>query len=217
MREHGLKRIAIVDWDVHHGNSTQHAFYSDPRVLFISIHQDNRYPPNSGPKEERGEGAGAGFNINVPLPPGCGGPVYAAVFDRIVEPALMAFAPELILVSCGFDAGAYDPLASQMLCGADFRRMTQCITRVAAAKCSGKAVFVHEGGYSPQHVPYLGHGVIEELYTAATGTTCPVSVEDPFAAAIVTYGGNDKVHPHQEAAIQSVCDLIDFEKLKGGA
>ena len=112
--EKGLNRIAFVDWDVHHGNGTQSAFYGDSRALTISIHQDNCFPPDSGHVHERGEGDGQGFNINIPLPPGSGVGAYEAAFDQIVIPALDAFQPELIIVPSGFDAGAYDPLGRML-------------------------------------------------------------------------------------------------------
>ncbi|MCG8441031.1 MAG: class II histone deacetylase, partial [Caulobacterales bacterium] len=103
----GLSRVAMVDWDVHHGNGAEAAFWSRPDVLTISVHQDLCFPPDSGQREKRGEGAGLGYNINAPLPPGSGVGAYQAVFDRIVLPALRAFRPDFILVPSGFDGGAF--------------------------------------------------------------------------------------------------------------
>jgi acetoin utilization deacetylase AcuC-like enzyme len=111
----GLSRVAIVDWDVHHGNGTEHAFYADPTVLTISVHQDNNYPPSSGALADTGSGTGRGYNINIPLPPGSGVGAYVATFERVVGPALAAFRPELILIASGLDANAMDPLASMMM------------------------------------------------------------------------------------------------------
>ena len=111
----GVKRVAIVDYDVHHGNGTQEAFYGDGTVLFVSVHEDSLYPLHSGLAEETGEGEGESFTVNCPLPPGSGVGAYLAVLDRVVDPCLEAFEPELILVSSGFDAGALDPLGHMML------------------------------------------------------------------------------------------------------
>ena len=111
----GLSRVAVVDWDVHHGNGTEHAFYSDPNVLTISIHQDNNFPPGSGAITDTGSGAGEGFNINVPLPAGSGVGAYVATFEKVVAPALRNFGPELVIIASGLDASAMDPLASMMM------------------------------------------------------------------------------------------------------
>eukprot|EP00898_Chlorokybus_atmophyticus_P008662 jgi/Chlat1/8798/Chrsp90S00888 len=101
----GVQKIAIVDWDVHHGNGTQQAFYDNEQTLFISLHQDRHYPMESGGVEETGSGAGEGYTINVPLPAGSGHAAYIHAFREIIVPALEAFEPQLLLVSCGFDAG----------------------------------------------------------------------------------------------------------------
>jgi acetoin utilization deacetylase AcuC-like enzyme len=121
MAAHGVERIAVVDFDVHHGNGTQQIFYDDPRVLFLSIHQDGNYPTHSGAVTETGSGAGDGYTINVPLPPGSGSGAYRAAFDRVVRPALDAYKPQLVLVSAGFDAGYMDPLGHMMCSSEDFR------------------------------------------------------------------------------------------------
>ena len=106
----GIERVATVDWDVHHGNGTESAYYDDPNVLTISLHQDNLFPPDSGALADNGEGEGAGSNINVPLPPGSGGGAYLAAMDQVVGPALERFKPEIIVVPCGFDASAHGSL-----------------------------------------------------------------------------------------------------------
>jgi acetoin utilization deacetylase AcuC-like enzyme len=110
-----IDRVAIVDWDVHHGNGTQDILYSDPSVLTISLHQDQFYPPDTGAIEEGGEGEGRGYNINLPVPPGSGHGTYLAAMERVVRPALYAFRPDLIFIACGLDAAANDPLG-RMLC-----------------------------------------------------------------------------------------------------
>ncbi|HKG25144.1 MAG TPA: hypothetical protein VKB09_05805, partial [Thermomicrobiales bacterium] len=109
-RRHGLERVLIVDWDVHHGNGTQVAFYTDPSVLFVSLHQDRLYPPGFGDLDQIGEGAGTGYNVNLPLPAGSGDATYQAAFTRIVVPIACEFRPDLVLVSAGQDASANDQL-----------------------------------------------------------------------------------------------------------
>ncbi|GBF95693.1 class II histone deacetylase [Raphidocelis subcapitata] len=143
---YGLERVAVVDFDVHHGNGTQSIFYDDPKVLTISLHQDSNYPIGSGPITDTGAGAGAGFCINAPLPPGSGGGAYRAAFDRIVLPALDAYRPQLIFVSAGFDASAMDPLASQMLVADDYAYFGRALAGAAAKHCPGRVVAMHEGG-----------------------------------------------------------------------
>ena len=196
----GLARVAIVDWDVHHGNGTEHAFYDDPTVLTISIHQDNNYPPGSGAITDTGSGAGKGYNINVPLPPGSGVGAYVATFERVVTPALTAFRPELILIASGLDASAMDPLASMMMTSDGYRKLTRTVLAVAGAVCGGRVVACHEGGYSPAYVPYCGLAVIEELAGVRTG------LEDPLLPLLAGFGGQ-AIQPHQEAVIDEAAKL----------
>ena len=190
----GLKRVAVVDWDVHHGNGTEHAFYDDPSVLTISIHQDNNYPPGLGGIGDTGSGAGVGYNINVPLPPGSGVGAYVATFERVVVPALRNFRPELILIASGLDASAMDPLASMMMTSDGYRRLTQLMLGVAGEVCGGRLVACHEGGYSPAYVPYCGLAIIEEMAGVRTG------LEDPLLELLAGMGGQD-LQPHQAAVI----------------
>ena len=117
----GLERIAIVDWDVHHGNGTESIFYDDPSVLFVSLHQDDLYPADRGDTEDRGAGEGLGTTVNIPLPAGTGDKGYLYAFDEIVGPALEAFDPELLLVSAGQDAAASDPLGRMSVTTEGFR------------------------------------------------------------------------------------------------
>jgi acetoin utilization deacetylase AcuC-like enzyme len=196
----GLSRVAIVDWDVHHGNGTEHAFYSDPTVLTISIHQDNNYPPGSGAITDTGAGAGTGYNINVPLPAGSGVGAYVAAVEHVVAPALMAFRPELILVASGLDASAMDPLASMMMTSEGYRKLTQILLAVARDVCAGRLVACHEGGYSPAYVPYCGLAIIEELAGIRTG------LEDPLLRILAAFGGQD-LQPHQDAVVREAAKL----------
>ncbi|MEO0380661.1 MAG: class II histone deacetylase [Pseudomonadota bacterium] len=156
-------RVAVLDWDVHHGNGTESIFYDRADVLTVSLHQEGNYPHDSGHLEDRGTGDGEGFNFNLPLPAGTGHIGYLHAINRVVIPAIEAFKPDLIIVACGFDAAAPDPLAS-MLCMADtFREMTLKIKTLAERLCNGKLVLAHEGGYSEVYVPFCGHATIEAL------------------------------------------------------
>ena len=168
MKQFGLKRVAVVDWDVHHGNGTQEIFYSDPNVLTISIHQDQLFPPQSGYVADKGTGAGEGFAINVPLPAGSGNGAYMEALREIVFPALKKFAPEIILVCCGFDAAMTDPLGRMIVTASGYREMTRELMAIAGEICGGKIVMTHEGGYSPTYVPFCGLAVIETLAGATT-------------------------------------------------
>ncbi|HXL78675.1 MAG TPA: class II histone deacetylase [Candidatus Eisenbacteria bacterium] len=196
----GLSRVAIVDWDVHHGNGTEHAFYSDPTVLTLSIHQDNNYPPASGAISDTGDGAGRGYNINVPLPPGSGVGAYAATFERVVAPALRAFRPDLILIASGLDASAMDPLASMMMTSEGYRTLTRMVLAVARDVCGGRLVACHEGGYSPAYVPYCGLAIIEELAGIRTG------LDDPLLGLLAGFGGQE-IQPHQEVVVEQAAKL----------
>ena len=141
-RSRGLERVAIVDWDVHHGNGTQEMFWREPGVLYLSTHQFPFYP-GTGNIDEIGEGPGKGYTVNVPLVAGGGDAVYASAFERVVLPVLEAYAPELVLVSAGFDAAARDPLAQMEVSPEAFGWMAR-----AVATAGGKRVaLVLEGGY----------------------------------------------------------------------
>jgi acetoin utilization deacetylase AcuC-like enzyme len=208
----GLDRVAIVDWDVHHGNGTEQAFYSDPTVLTISVHQDNNYPPDSGAAGDTGSGAGKGFNINVPLPAGSGVGAYVAAFDRVVAPALRAFDPELILIASGLDASAMDPLASMMMTSDGYRQLAKTVLEVASDVCGGRLVACHEGGYSPAYVPYCGLAILEEMAGVRT------ELADPLLELLSRFGGQD-LQPHQDAVIREVEKLVEGVRVpsKGGS
>jgi acetoin utilization deacetylase AcuC-like enzyme len=158
-----LGRVAVIDWDVHHGNGTEAIFLDRADVLTISLHQERVYPAHTGTADVQGTGAGLGYNINIPLPAATGHVGYLHAMDRIVVPALERFRPDVVIVACGFDASAFDPLA-RMLCSADtFRQMTRRVMEAADRLCGGRVVMVHEGGYSEAYVPFCGHAVIETL------------------------------------------------------
>ncbi len=169
------QRVAVLDWDVHHGNGTEACFWDRGDVLTVSIHQERNYPLDTGSAADRGEGAGQGANLNIPLPPGVGHAGYLAAIDRLALPAIRAHAPDLIIVACGYDAGAMDPLG-RMFCTAEtFREMTLRVKALVGEICGGKLVLVHEGGYSEAHVPFLGHATLEAL----SGSV--IRVPDPLA------------------------------------
>lgn len=145
---HGLDRVLILDWDVHHGNGTNDIFHADPGVLFVSIHQAPLYP-GSGPATDRGSGDGTGFTVNLPVPPGSGDDVYRALVDHVVVPAARAYAPQLVLISAGFDAHAADPLAGCTVTEAGFAGMAASVRRLAA-ELEVPVGLVLEGGYDLQ-------------------------------------------------------------------
>jgi len=143
----GLEKILILDWDVHHGNGTQHSFEADPSVLYVSTHQYPYYP-GTGDAGEAGMGAGLGATVNVPMPAGCGDAEYVGVLQRVLVPVARTFAPDMILVSCGFDAHADDPLASMDVTGRGYLEMTRIVRALADELCGGRLCFVLEGGYA---------------------------------------------------------------------
>jgi acetoin utilization deacetylase AcuC-like enzyme len=145
-RHKGIARVAIVDYDVHHGNGTQHSFYSDPTVLFVSSHQFPFYP-GTGAAGETGAGAGLGYTVNIPLAAGATDDVYDEVYRTIAIPALQRFKPGLILVSAGFDAHERDPLAGMQMTTTGIGRLTSRLIAAADELCEGRIVFATEGGY----------------------------------------------------------------------
>ncbi|MCK6556798.1 histone deacetylase [Candidatus Binatia bacterium] len=161
-RRHGLARVLVVDWDLHHGNGTQHMFERDPGVLYVSLHQYPYYP-GTGAADEVGFGDGEGRTVNVPLPAGCGDDEYREAFARIVEPVAQDFAPEFVLISAGFDAHGRDPLGGMEVTEAGYRSMTTSLLRVAGATARGRCVAVLEGGYDLGAVRACAQVVVREL------------------------------------------------------
>jgi acetoin utilization deacetylase AcuC-like enzyme len=172
--KHGIRRVAVVDWDVHHGNGTQAIYYDDPDTLTISLHQDRCFPPGYSGADDRGSGKGEGANINIPLLPGGGHEAYLRAIDRIVIPALNAFKPDLIVVASGLDASAVDPLARMQLHSGSYRAMTERILVAAQSLCGGRLVIVHEGGYSETYVPFCGQALVETLAGETTDVVDPL-------------------------------------------
>ena len=146
LRTRGIRRVAIIDWDVHHGNGTQHLFETDPDVLYVSTHQ-YPYSPGTGAAEEVGQGAGAGRTLNLPFPAGFGDAEYVQAFHEVVLPVCRQFAPEFVLVSAGFDCDHRDPLAAMEVTPAGFAAMARACTQLAGERAGGRIAAVLEGGY----------------------------------------------------------------------
>jgi len=147
MKVHSLQKIAILDWDLHHGNGTQHSFYWEKGVLYLSIHQSPCFP-GSGMMHETGEGEGEGYTVNLPIPAGTGDEGYLQAFDELFIPIIKAYEPEIILVSAGFDSHELDPLGGMQVTNEGFGMMGQMLMGLADEMCNGKIVFFLEGGYS---------------------------------------------------------------------
>src|SRR6266699_627082 len=159
----GLERVMIVDWDVHHGNGTQDAFYQDPNVLFVSLHQHNWFPKLSGELEQVGSGSGAGYTVNIPLPAGTGDRGYRAAFEQLVVPIGLRFQPQLVIITAGQDANWLDPLAQMMMTMAGFRQISELMVGLAEEVCDGRLVMLQAGGYSVAYVPYCTVAIVEPL------------------------------------------------------
>ncbi|KAM5577808.1 histone deacetylase 14 [Rosa sericea] len=152
-RAHGLKRVFIIDFDVHHGNGTNDAFYEDPDIFFLSTHQDGSYP-GTGKFDEIGHGDGEGTTLNLPLPGGSGDTAMRTVFDEVIVPCAQRFKPDIILVSAGYDAHALDPLASLQFTTGTYYMLASSIQQLAKDMCGGRCVFFLEGGYNLDSLSY---------------------------------------------------------------
>jgi acetoin utilization deacetylase AcuC-like enzyme len=173
-RAQGAGKVAIVDYDVHHGNGTQHLFEADPRVLYISTHQYPYYP-GTGAASEIGRGRGEGFTVNLPLEVGAVDEDYRTAFDEVVLPVLRQFKPDLLLISAGFDAHERDPLAGMRLTAASFGAMTMALRKVAEECCRGRVVAVTEGGYDLQALAASLDAAIEALGSPVGDPRWPAS------------------------------------------
>lgn len=141
-----LQKVAIIDWDIHHGNGTQAAFYNDPSVFYFSLHQESLFP-NSGHATETGEGPGRGFTLNRPVPPDITESDYVQTFEENLIPAMKRFSPDFILISAGFDGHHADPLASSHLTELGYGELTRIVKNMAKVQCQDRIVSVLEGGY----------------------------------------------------------------------
>ncbi|MDZ4132443.1 MAG: histone deacetylase [Dethiobacteria bacterium] len=173
-RDYGLQRIAIVDWDVHHGNGTQHSFEDDPAVLFISIHQSPAYP-GTGNLGEVGRGDGEGYTVNIPLPAGCGDRDYVLFYEQVIVPILDQFKPELIIVSAGQDAYHQDPLAGMALTHKGYYYMAETLAGVADRWAEGRMLLCLEGGYHLQGQA----GAVMQILSAIGQWGLPIGEKSP--------------------------------------
>ncbi|MGB2697188.1 MAG: histone deacetylase [Candidatus Zixiibacteriota bacterium] len=146
-KKHDLKKVLIVDWDAHHGNGTQNAFYQDPSVYYFSVHQFPHYP-GTGREDEIGEKEGTGFTLNMPMAAGSGDVEYLEAFENILYPAAKQFSPDFVLISAGFDGHKDDPLSNLNLTAEGYKNLTQIIMDLSKECCQGKVVSVLEGGYN---------------------------------------------------------------------
>jgi acetoin utilization deacetylase AcuC-like enzyme len=189
-RAHGLSRVAIVDYDVHHGNGTQWTFYDDPSVLFVSSHQFPYYP-GTGAAQDIGAEQGTGFTVNLPLAAGATDADYAAVYDRIAWPILRQFRPELILLSAGFDAYEDDPLGGMRVTAGGFEQLTAALVAVANEVCDGRLVAVVEGGYDLTGLGDCLRAAIRALNDGKALPSTPANTSAPRGDATIT-----AVRPH---------------------
>jgi acetoin utilization deacetylase AcuC-like enzyme len=166
LKNFSLQRILIVDWDVHHGNGTQHSFYEDPRVLYFSTHRYGFFYPGTGAATEVGKGKGEGFNVNVPLSTGTSDTEYGNIFEKFLKPIALEYQPQLILVSAGFDIHYNDPLGGMEVSEKGFARMAQILMEIAEATAQGKLVLTLEGGYDVVGQRRSVKAVLEELSQA---------------------------------------------------
>jgi acetoin utilization deacetylase AcuC-like enzyme len=176
-RARGLQRVAIVDYDVHHGNGTQSSFYDDPFVLFVSSHQFPFYP-GTGAGTETGKGAGLGFTVNLPLEAGATDADYDLVYANAVVPVLQEFRPELILVSAGFDAHQDDPLAGMRMTAEGYRAISSRLITAADELCEGRIVFVTEGGYNTAALAQCLQVLIDAAHNGLAQRNTPPSIGD---------------------------------------
>lgn len=197
-RAAGAARVAIVDWDVHHGNGTQDIFWDDPNVLYLSVHQFPYYPGTGAPTEIGGAGA-TGATLNVGLPAGSGDADYAAVFDHVFVPALVKFKPDLIFISAGFDSFEHDPLAGMRVTHAGFAAMAQRLRFVADKIAGGRLVAVLEGGYDLDGLAGGMTGVLQTL-TAPVGASPPL-VALPAVGTLARAAIDGALRAHADAGV----------------
>ncbi len=171
-RRHHVERVMIVDWDVHHGNGTQHLFDADPTVLYLSLHQFPFYP-GTGSLHEIGRGRGLGATVNLPLPAGCGDAEYLGLFDAVVAPVCRRFAPQFVLVSAGFDAHLRDPLGGMRMTDDGYAAICRVLLRATTEVAGGRLVAVLEGGYDLAALASSVLRVVDELGGERLGEALP--------------------------------------------
>jgi len=191
--QYGLRRILIVDWDVHHGNGTQRAFYYDPEVLFFSIHQSPFYP-GTGRAEEVGAREGEGFTVNIPLPAGCTNSDYLLAFEKVLVPIASEFSPEIVLVSSGFDAHFLDPIGGMNLTSSGFERFGEILKETCPRS---KIALTLEGGYNPDALGYCVAKVVKVL------SEVDLDFEEPY---------NPPVDELSERALRSIEEVVKIQR-----
>ncbi|HLR61757.1 MAG TPA: class II histone deacetylase [Lentibacillus sp.] len=196
-KKYGLKRILILDWDVHHGNGTETAFEGDSDVLFISVHQENIFPKDRGAITYTGKGHGEGYNVNIELPAGTGDEGYRYTFDHLIVPIIEQYEPELIFVSAGQDASRFDPIGRMLLTADGYFQMSKHIRRLADKHSNGRLIACHEGGYSTAYAPFCTLRVIEALRGKYS------QVDDPFDLGF----HEGPIYPHQKESVQRAVDI----------
>jgi acetoin utilization deacetylase AcuC-like enzyme len=180
---HGMERVLIMDWDLHHGNGTQHSFYDDPSVLYVSTHQYPYYP-GTGAAEEVGQGAGTGYTVNVPLRAGSGDGELVEAFTRVIEPIARQFRPQFVLVSAGFDCHRRDPLGGLEATEEGIALMTRSLLRVAQECAAGRLAAVLEGGYDLLAIRHSAARVLDELAGTALRETPPAAAAGPTSERV---------------------------------
>lgn len=194
---YGLKKILILDWDVHQGNGTETAFENDSDVMFISIQQENIFPKNRGTIHDVGHGAGEGYNVNIELPAGTGDDGYLYAFEQLIEPIIEQYSPELIFVSAGQDASRFDPIGRMLVTADGYFQLAKRMKKLADKHCNGRLVACHEGGYSTAYVPFCTLRIIEALSGKNSG------VDDPFKTGF----HEGPIYPHQKEAVHEAMDV----------
>ena len=163
IQTHGLERILIIDWDVHHGNGTQNTFYEDPKVLYFSTHRYGFFYPGTGAPAEMGTGKGEGFTVNVPMSPGCGDAEYGNIFLHVLKPIALSYKPQIILISAGFDTYSRDPLGGMRMTEMGYARLANITMDIAQTTCGGKIIIALEGGYDLDGLATSVKAVLREL------------------------------------------------------
>ncbi|MDA4848693.1 class II histone deacetylase [Hoeflea poritis] len=194
-------KVAVVDWDVHHGNGTEAIFYDRNDVLTISVHQDRCYPQDTGSASNTGKDKGDGFNMNIPLVPGAGHNTYLEVMERLILPKLKDYNPDLVIIANGFDASAVDPLSRMMCTSETFRMMTRRLMELT----NGKLVAVHEGGYSELYVPFCGHAMLEEMSQSS------LKIEDPLAQRLTGSQPDYAAEKFHSGRISELCEFFAIQ------
>jgi acetoin utilization deacetylase AcuC-like enzyme len=198
IRRRGAARVAIVDWDVHHGSGTQGIFWDDPDVLAVSVHQERWFPASSGAADELGAASAAGRIVNVPLPAGTGDRGHVLAFEQVVVPALRAFRPELVIIAAGQDGSLVDPLGRMSLTTHGYRQIASRVRAVADEVCGGRVVVLQEGGYSPSYTPFCTLAVLEGVVGVRT------EVGDPLAGWSQHEQAVHELLPRAEHAVAAV-------------